>query len=142
MKKDSIIAGIVGGLAGGVIFGILMGTMGMLPMVAKLVGSSSPIVGFTVHLFNAAVIGLFYGLIINDRFPQLGSSLTAGSVYGVIWLLLGPLTLMPLFLGMGLGVNWNLEAAQKMMPSLMGHILYGLVLAVTYLKLRHKTKAS
>jgi len=140
MNKTTIVSGIIGGLVAGVVFGILMGMMGMLPMVAKLVGSSSAIVGFIVHLGNAAVIGVLYGILIGDRFTKLGSSLVAGLGYGVIWWILGPLTLMPLFLGMGLGVNWNIGAAQMMLPSLWGHILYGLVLAATYLKVKHGGK--
>ena len=36
-----VVGGVVGGLAGGLVFGALMGMMGMLPMVAGLVGSDS-----------------------------------------------------------------------------------------------------
>ena len=50
----------------------------------------------------------------------------------MIWWVLGPLTLMPLMMGMGLGVNWNLGAAQAMLPSLMGHVIFGLLLGFVY----------
>ena len=132
MSKGAIVSGIVGGLVGGVAFGVLMGVMGMLPMVAKLVGSSSPAVGFIVHLGISGVIGVGYGLLVADRVARPGPSLAAGFGYGLLWWVLGPLTLMPLFLGMGFGVNWNLGAVQQMMPSFYGHLVYGLVLAVTY----------
>ena len=132
MNKGALGAGIVGGLAGGVVFGLLMAVWGMLPMVAKLVGSSSPAVGFLVHLGISAVIGAGYGLLVSDRVARPGPTLAAGLSYGVLWWVLGPLTLMPLLLGMGLGVHWNLGAAQQMLPSLYGHLLYGLALAVTY----------
>ena len=49
--------------------------------------------------------------------------------------MLGPLTLMPLMLGMGLGVNWNLAAATKFLPSLMGHMIFGAVLGASYARL-------
>jgi len=39
---------------------------------------------------------------------------------------------MPLFMGMGLGVNWNAAAATNMLPSLMGHAIFGLVLGLVY----------
>ena len=132
MSKGAVISGIVGGLAGGVVFGAFMGVMGMLPMVAKLVGSSSPLVGFVVHLGISAVIGAGYGVLVEDRIARVGPSVAAGTSYGILWWVLGPLTLMPLFLGMGLGVNWHVAAAAKMLPSLYGHILFGLVLAATY----------
>ncbi len=45
----NIISGIVGGLVGGVAFGLMMAMMGMLSMIAGLVGSNSSLVGFLVH---------------------------------------------------------------------------------------------
>lgn len=39
------VAGIAGGLVGGVAFGLLMQVMGMIPMVAMLVGSNSAGIG-------------------------------------------------------------------------------------------------
>ena len=60
------------------------------------------------------------------------TGLATGLLSGVVWWLLGPLTLMPLSMGMGLGVNWNLTAATNMLPSLMGHAIFGLVLGLVY----------
>ena len=45
---------------------------------------------------------------------------------------LGPLTLMPLFMGMGLGVNWNGGAMVQAAPSLLGHLLFGATFGCTY----------
>ncbi len=132
MNKDAMVAGVAGGVVGGIVFGFLMGMMGMLPMVAKLVGSSSAFIGLLVHLGISAVIGVGYGFLVSNRVVSVGPTLAAGTGYGALWWVLGPLTLMPLMLGMGLGVNWNLEAASKMLPSLFGHILFGLALAATY----------
>jgi len=53
-------------------------------------------------------------------------------VYGFAWWILGPLTLMPFFMGMGLGVNWNVTAMSAAMPSLVGHLIFGAILGVTY----------
>ncbi|MGQ9815946.1 MAG: hypothetical protein ACUVR3_12505 [Candidatus Roseilinea sp.] len=47
---NRIVSGLIGGAVGGVAFGILMGVMGMLPMVAGLVGSSDALVGFIVQM--------------------------------------------------------------------------------------------
>ena len=35
-------------------------------------------------------------------------------------------------MGMAFGVNWTLEAATNMMPSLVGHLVYGAILGSTY----------
>ena len=43
---------------------------------------------------------------------------------------------MPLFMGMGFGVNWNPEAATEMLPSLVGHLIYGAILGGLYARLR------
>ena len=132
MNRETVFAGVGGGLIAGVVFGVFMGALGMLPMVAKLIGSNSAGVGFTVHLVLSAIVGAGYGLLVSGRRAGFGTSFLAGSGYGALWWILGPLTLMPLLLGMGWGVNWSFAAAGKMVPSLFGHLLYGIVLAATY----------
>ncbi len=64
-----------------------------------------------------------------------------GLLYGGAWWFLGPLTLMPLIMGMGLGVNWNASAAAQMLPSLVGHLVYGAILGVSYLWLKGRGNA-
>jgi hypothetical protein len=130
--------GIISGLAGGIVFGAMMGVMGMLPMIGKMVGQPFAIVGFGVHMVISALIGSGFSIIF-DRLitgPKNGAGFGIG--YGVIWWLLGPLTLMPLMMGMGFGVNWTAAAAIKMLPSLMGHAIYGVISGIFYgvLKIR------
>ncbi|MCH9025245.1 MAG: hypothetical protein IH931_07920 [candidate division Zixibacteria bacterium] len=132
MNRTQITNGVIGGLAGGLVFGIMMGMMGMLPMIGKMVGFPSATVGFLVHMINSAVIGAAFGAVFGRYAAKISSGVGYGIAYGGIWWLLGPLTLMPLFMGMGFGVNWNLAAATKMLPSLFGHIIYGTVLGVVY----------
>ena len=60
MNSTRILHGVYGGLAGGLIFGVMMGMMGMLPMIARMAGSSSPAIGFGIHLIISAVIGCPY----------------------------------------------------------------------------------
>ncbi len=141
MNRTQITNGIIGGLAGGLVFGIMMGMMGMLPMIGKMVGQPSAIVGFIVHMINSAVIGAAFGAVFGRYATKIKSGVGFGVAYGGIWWLLGPLTLMPLFMGMGLGVNWNLAAATMMLPSLLGHAIYGVVLGVVYGILGRKAEA-
>jgi hypothetical protein len=56
--------GVVAGLADGVVFGVLMAIMGMMPMIAMLVGSSSAVVGWLVHLVISAFYGALFALIV------------------------------------------------------------------------------
>jgi uncharacterized membrane protein YagU involved in acid resistance len=139
MNFRQILNGIIGGLAGGAVFGMMMGMMGMLPMIGKMVGQPSAIAGFIVHMINSGIIGAAFAIIFGRSAASIKGGLGFGSLYGVIWWLLGPLTLMPLFMGMGFGVNWNMAAAINMMPSLMGHLIYGIILGIVYSKLHGKS---
>ena len=141
MNARNITLGIYGGLAGGLVFGVMMGMMGMLPMIGKMVGHPSPVTGFIVHMANSAVIGIGFAVVFGGSVTRITSGIRKGLLYGGVWWILGPLTLMPLFLGMGLGVNWNSVAAAKMLPSLFGHVLYGAILGLTYTWLKNNTAA-
>jgi uncharacterized membrane protein YagU involved in acid resistance len=132
MSSNRFLHGVYGGLAGGVIFGGMMGMMGMLPMIAKMAGSSSPAIGFGIHLIISAIIGATFAIVVGDRLRTVGSLIAAGLVYGLAWWFLGPLTLMPLMMGMGLGVNWTVNAMTGAMPSLVGHLVYGGILGGVY----------
>ncbi len=133
--------GVYGGLAGGVVFGTIMGVTGMLPMIGKMVGQPSVAGGAVVHLANSAIIGAGFAVVLGRFVSGIGSGLTAGLLYGGAWWFLGPLTLMPLFMGMGLGVNWTAAAAAAMLPSLGGHLIYGTILGAVYAWLRQRDLA-
>lgn len=124
--------GIAGGLAGGLVFGIMMAMMGTLPMIGNMVGLPNAVAGFVVHLVISAAIGAGFGAVAGPFVKNVPGGLGLGLLYGSAWWILGPLTLMPLMMGMGLGVNWTTAAAQAMLPSLMGHAVFGLVLGFAY----------
>lgn len=143
MNLKSIQHGTYAGLAGGVVFGAMMGMMGMLPMIGQMAGVPSAAAGFVLHLAISAFIGGSFAVLFNNAVTSTGSGLGLGAAYGAAWWVLGPLTLMPLIMGMrmgmGIGVNWNLTAATAMLPSLVGHIIYGLILGATYARLGSRT---
>ncbi len=141
MNARTLGRGVYGGLAGGVVFGAMMGMMGMLPMIGQMVGSPNAVAGFVVHMVNSAIIGAGFAIVFGKAANGLGAGLSAGLLYGGIWWLLGPLTLMPLFMGMGLGVNWNAAAAVAMLPSLAGHLVYGTILGAVFAMSRERSLA-
>jgi hypothetical protein len=106
--------------------------MGMLPMIGKMVGVPTVAAGWIVHLTISAAIGASFGVLLGWLVTGQIGGLVFGTAYGTAWWFLGPLTLMPLMMGMGLGVNWNLAAAQAMLPSLLGHAVFGLVMGPSY----------
>lgn len=140
MKLRNLIRGAVAGLVGGMVFGMLMGMMGMLPMVAKLVGSNSTLVGLLVHLVNSALIGAAFSVVFGSKARTLSSGAILGLIYGVFWWILGGLIIMPLWLGMP--AQLSVAGMKNAMPSLMGHMIYGIVTGLIYSKLTKRKLAT
>lgn len=128
-------AGVAGGLVGGVMFGILMQMMDMIPMVAMLVDSKSIAVGWLVHLTISAFIGASFALLLGRLASGWASAAGLGMAYGVVWWVLGALLLMPARLGMDVFVL-NKIAWQ----SLMGHLIYGLLLGLVFAALTRRER--
>jgi uncharacterized membrane protein YagU involved in acid resistance len=122
--------GALAGIIGGIPFGIMMGMMGMMPMIGMLVRVESAFVGVLVHAAISAITGAIYGFFA-ARLPQTwGVAAVAGIVYGVIWWVLGTLVLMPALLGMFENI---FMIGQMQSMSLLGHIIFGEVLALSFL---------
>lgn len=136
VQVQRIINGSIAGLAGGVVFGLFMAATGMLTMVAGLVGSSSAIVGFVVHLVISAIIGAGYGVALGAQSRTYGSGAGLGTLYGAVWWVLGPLFLMPLMMGMG--THFALALTTPKLMSLVGHLLFGVVTGLAYVWYTHR----
>lgn len=120
-----VVAGVVGGLVGGVVFGMLMQMMGMITTVAQLIGSGATAVGWLVHLFNSALFGAIFALIVGQWAGRIWPALGLGLVYGVVWWVVGALLIMPAWLGMS---EMIFTVDSTAVQSLMGHMIYGLLL--------------
>ena len=131
-------AGVAGGLVGGVVFGLMMQAWGMIPMVAQLVGSSSPAVGWVVHLLISAFFGAAFGVVLGPVVKGLISGTLLGVGYGAVLWVIGPLLLMPARLGMPVFVFNDMA-----LRSLFGHLVFGLLLgAVAGALLRSRAQRS
>ncbi len=126
-------AGAVGGLVGGVVFGVMLQMIGMMPMIAKLVGASSAGVGWLVHLVISAIIGLSFTWWFGTRACSAKCGAEYGLLHGLIWWILGPLVIMPL--GLGMGVQFAAALTKPMLLSLVGHLVYGLIAGLVYVGL-------
>jgi uncharacterized membrane protein YagU involved in acid resistance len=125
-------AGALGGLGGGLVFGMMMGLMGMLPMVAGLVGSSSAAAGFALHMGISVFIGALFGVAAHHLPARASVLLGAGLVNGVIWWLIGALLLLPIGLGRP---QMAFVVGPPQLMSLAGHVLFGLVAAAIFIRL-------
>jgi len=131
--------GALASVVGALLFSLVMVVTGELPVVARLIGQSSPILGFVVHLVIATVIGMSYGVLFRREASTLALAIVWGLVYGLVWWFLGQLTLFPLLLGHPF--TWTVAAAGVALPSLIGHLLYGMGLAVAFLALERRQTA-
>lgn len=120
------IAGLVGGLAS---MPVMIAT-GVLPKVAGVDSSFVGLRGLFIHLMVSTLIGMSYGLLFRDESSSSGTSVAWGWLFGLIWWYLGPMTLLPLLLT---GVcDWSTDAASTLLPSLLGHLIYGAVTALVF----------
>ncbi|MET4095740.1 hypothetical protein [Arthrobacter sp. UYCu712] len=124
------VAGALGGFAGGIVFGFLMAQMGLLPVVASLIGSDSAGAGLILQLMISVVAGLGLTVPFAGRFlTGYRNGILAGLAYGVLWWVLwcvAGLLPMPRMPGMPVSALALIAAL-----SLMGHLIYGAVLGLT-----------
>jgi uncharacterized membrane protein YagU involved in acid resistance len=76
------------------------------------------------------IIGATFGLLFQRDVRGYGSSAGWGVAYGIFWWFLGPLTLKSLLVAQR--PDWSLAHGQELFGSLMGHIVYGLIVGIIY----------
>jgi uncharacterized membrane protein YagU involved in acid resistance len=115
---------------------MMMAMMGLLPLLASMVGSESPIVGFLVHMMMSIMIGLGLTVLFGNRLlTSYGRGAIVGIVYGAIWWVLGPLMVMPMMLG---GALFAIDVAALL--SLMGHMIFGVILGLVAVRVLSQRK--
>jgi len=128
--------GVIASLVGGVIFSLVMASTGALSRITSLVDSSSPVLGFVIHLCLSIPIGVSYAILFQRESPTVGAGVLWGMLYGLVWWFFGPLTFFPLLLGGSF--SWTSEAANAALPELIGHLLYGAATASVFLFLERR----
>ncbi len=136
---QSLISGAIASLAGGSLFSLMLLYAGYLPKLAELAGGTSAARGFAVNMVVSAGIGSTYGVLFQREARNLGSGMCWGMLYGLIWWFAGSLTLLPLILTGD--CDWRVEAAQDLLPLLVGHLLYGVVTASVFYFLEQRHEA-
>ena len=128
--------GAVAGLVGGAVSAPIMVITGVISKLAGLENELSLVRALALHLLVSAAIGMTYGLLFRREGLSIVRGISWGWVFGLIWWYLGPLTLLPL-LRTG-EADWRPEAAAALLPSLIGHLAYGAVTALTFLLLERR----
>jgi uncharacterized membrane protein YagU involved in acid resistance len=126
----AIVVGGLAGIVGGWAFGQWMAKVNHFPLIAGLIHLSSRNAGVALHFVFAFIIGASFGLLFQRDVRGYGSCLGWGLGYGIFWWFLGPMTIMPLWQGRSL--DWSYYHGQELFGSLVGHIVYGLIVGVIY----------
>ncbi len=126
----AIVVGGFSGLLGGMIFGRWMAAGEFFPLLAGLGVIHSRDATIALHFCLAISIGASFGLLFQRDVGGYGSCMGWGLGYGILWWFLGPFTVLPLLAGTGL--DWSADQGANLFGSLVGHILYGLILGVAY----------
>ncbi len=126
----AIIVGGFAGVLGGMIFGHWSSAGDFFPLIAGLSVPNSRIATVALQFGVAMLIGSSFGLLFQRDVRGYGSSMGWGLGFAIFWWFLGPLTLFPL--ASGLTLDWSTDHGSELFGSLVGHILYGLILGVAY----------
>jgi len=126
----ALVVGGFAGVLGGAIFGHWSSAGDFFPLIAGLEEPSSHFAAMTLQFLVAMLIGSSFGLLFQRDVRGYGSSMGWGLGFGILWWFLGPLTVFPLSSRMA--IDWSADHGTEVFGSLVGHILYGLVLGVAY----------
>jgi hypothetical protein len=126
----AIFAGGSAGVLGGMIFGRWSSAGDYFPLIAGLGALDSRAATMALEFGVALFIGASFGLLFQRDVRGYGSSMGWGLGFAIFWWFLGPLTLFPLT--GGLTLDWSADHGSELFGSLVGHILYGLILGVAY----------
>lgn len=139
VERSNWVAGGAAGLVAGLVFGAMLQMM-MTDVIAiaipALYGLSGITMGWVAHLFHSVVFGVVFVAIVSTtslrRFAETWSTgAVLGLAYGVLVWVIAAGVVMPLWLG-AVGFPQVPPLPNLNPQSLVGHLVYGLVLGVGY----------
>jgi hypothetical protein len=131
--------GALASVVGGSLFTVVMLAAGFLQEMANIFGGTSLVFGVVVSIVVSVFIGMTYGLLFRHEAPDAASAIAWGLVYGLLWWFIGPMTLQPILLRERF--SWTTGTAAALLPSLIGHLIYGAATAATFLTLERRHAA-
>lgn len=123
-----VVAGSVAGALGGLLLGVLM----LLDEVDRisLLPVGAPSVRVALHFVAAIMIGAISGRLFRYHPRGLAALTSGGLMVGLLWWIVGPLTLVPL--ARGDAPTWSLVDAATLFPNLVGALLHGSLTGLLY----------
>lgn len=131
--------GALASVLGGSLFTLVLWATGSLQEMATIFGGTSLTFGVVVNMIVSTLIGMTYGLLFRHETPDAASAIAWGLVYGLLWWFIGPMTLLPILLSGSF--SWTTGTAAALLPSLIGHSIYGAATAAAFLTLERRHAA-
>jgi len=127
----SLFWGAVSGLLGGLVSAPFMFATGVLSYILGADTHLSVFQALLIHLSASTLIGMSFGVLFRNETLDISLGVAWGSLFGLICWYVGVLTLLPLALNGHL--DWRPNTTTMLLPSLIGHLLYGAVSAFIFL---------
>src|SRR5580698_11596777 len=127
----AIVAGGLAGIVGGAIFRSWVASGDYYPLLAGYGRISvSHFTLILLHFAVAVLVGISFGFLFQRDVKGPGSCMGWGLCYGILWWFLAHLTILP-WIAHG-RFDWSADRAASVFGSLVGHILYGLIVGLAY----------
>jgi hypothetical protein len=126
----AIVAGGLAGTIAGLAFSGWEYAGGYLPLLGGLPELQSQATAAILHFLVALLIGSIFGILFQRDVRGYGSSMGWGLGFGIFLWFFGPLTVFPVASGQPL--DWSREQGTALFGSLVGYIIYGLILGTVY----------
>jgi signal transduction histidine kinase len=119
-------------IAGAVMGAFLQMIVGSVPVVGSLYGSTNVWIGWITHEFHSVVFGFIYvslTTLIPDTYSDRIRYYGVGIAWGAVLWLVAASIIMPLWLRL---VGFSVAVPNLQAASLVGHLLWGLILGIAY----------
>jgi hypothetical protein len=123
--------GAIAGFIGGIVASPIFFATGVLPRLSNSSDASSTLKVLLAHVLVSVVLGMFYGILFRNESSNIGMGIAWGWLFGLIWWYAGPITIQPLLLTGQ--CDWSTDAVSFLLPSLMGHLIYGAITALVFM---------
>ena len=130
VSRGALLRGALAGLFGAVLLGVMLNAQDQLLAFSAMMTSDSLVVAWLVTLSVGLVAGVGFAILYPRPTEGAGAGLIRGTVYGLLWWVVGALSLVPVFSGVGL--TWTLDEVRGVFATLPGYLLFGATLALFY----------
>jgi len=128
-------AGLLAGLVAGLVSGIMLQLMWVLTPLSLLLSlPPNPSTGWIPHLIISLIFGIVFAFVAEAFLPGRSGAVAGGLIIGLLAWIVGPLTLVPLWIG--LPPQYTL--ASRWLKVLAAYLAYGLVLGEVFHAFRER----